>query len=203
MLEENKRRNLRFLVVGTGLAIFLSFLFYSVHQSRTQNNTALVIGTAVVPQKQEQTNAGLPVRLKIPRIHVDASVEYVGLTPDGAMGVPTDPDTVAWFNLGPRPGETGSAVIDGHFGWKDGIPAVFDNVHKLHKGDMLSVEDKNGVTTTFVVRELRLYDQHENAVDVFSSSDGKAHLNLITCTGVWNKNQKSYSERLVVFTDKE
>lgn len=143
------------------------------------------------------------MRLKIPRIHVDASVEYVGLTPDGAMGVPTDPDTVAWFNLGPRPGETGSAVIDGHFGWKDGIPAVFDNVHKLHKGDMLSVEDKNGVTTTFVVRELRLYDQHENAVDVFSSSDGKAHLNLITCTGVWNKNQKSYSERLVVFTDKE
>ncbi|PIZ82226.1 MAG: class F sortase, partial [Parcubacteria group bacterium CG_4_10_14_0_2_um_filter_41_6] len=39
--------------------------------------------------------------------------------------------------------------------------------------------------------------------EVFNSSDGKAHLNLITCTGVWNKEDNAFSERLVVFTDKE
>lgn len=143
------------------------------------------------------------MRLKIPVIGVDSAVIPVGLTSDGAMGVPKGPAEVAWFNLGPRPGENGSAVIAGHYGWENNIPAAFDNLHKLHKGDKISIGDENGVVTTFVVRETRIYGKDEIAPEVFSSSDGKAHLNLITCAGVWNKAEKTRSERLVVFTDKE
>ena len=154
----------------------------------------------IVPQ---QIVSGLPVRIKIPRIHVDAFVEYTGLTSLGAMDVPKGPDDVAWFDLGPRPGEIGSAVIAGHYGWKDNIPAVFDNLSTLHIGDTLSVEDGTGSTTVFVVRKLQLYGEKDNASNVFSSADGKAHLNLITCEGVWNPSKKSYSDRLVIFTDKE
>jgi hypothetical protein len=54
-----------------------------------------------------------------------------------------------------------------------------------------------------VVRGMQTYDQNGNAGGVFSSSDGLAHLNLITCEGTWNAAEKSYSNRLVVFTDKE
>lgn len=151
----------------------------------------------------EQISLGLPVRLKIPRINVDVAVEYVGVTPEGAMGVPKGPAEVAWYKLGPRPGETGSAVIAGHSGWKNNKPAVFDNLNKLQKGDKIYIEDKKGVVVTFVVREKRLYDPNADATDVFTSSDGKAHLNLVTCEGVWDKVSKSYSKRLVVFTDKE
>lgn len=144
-----------------------------------------------------------PVRLKIPVINVDASIEYVGLTSAGAMDVPKGPSDVAWFDLGPRPGEDGSAVISGHYGWKNNIPAVFDYLSKLQKGDQLYIEDENGVVTTFVVRDSRSYGERADATDVFNSSDGKAHLNLVTCEGVWNKLTKSYSKRLVVFTDRE
>lgn len=157
--------------------------------------------TPVLPQ-QAQT-AGLPTRLKIPRINVDADFVYVGLTPDGTMDSPKEPLDVAWFKSGPRPGEIGSAVIAGHFGWKEGKKAVFDNLQELRKGDKLQVEDEKGRVITFVVRELRRYGEHDDASEVFGSSDGKAHLNLVTCQGVWNKKQKSYSERLVVFTDRE
>jgi LPXTG-site transpeptidase (sortase) family protein len=146
---------------------------------------------------------GLPIRLTIPTLHVDAAVEYVGLTPKGAMDVPTGPADVAWFTLGPRPGENGSAVIAGHYGWKNGNPSIFDNVKKLRKGDTVSVVDDTGVTTSFVVRESRSYDPNADASDVFGSSDGKAHLNLVTCEGVWNTISQSYPRRLVVFTDKE
>lgn len=148
-------------------------------------------------------NPGLPVRLKIPRLYVNSAIEYVGLTPDGAVGVPTGPVNAAWFNLGPHPGQKGSAVIVGHYGWKNGIPAVFDNLSKVRKGDKVYVQDASGATITFVVREVRTYGQNEDATAVFTASDGKAHLNLITCSGVWNKAQKSYSTRLVVFTDRE
>lgn len=161
---------------------------------RAQNDT--------MPPPASVASTALPVRLKIPKISVDAQVEYVGLASNGAMDAPKVPPDVAWFNLGPRPGDNGSAVISGHFGWKNGISAVFDNLHKLRKGDMAYVQDEKGITTVFVVRELRQYGQNENDGSVFISSDGKAHLNLITCEGVWSAAKKSYSDRLVVFTDK-
>ena len=146
---------------------------------------------------------GNPMRLKIPKIDVDAAFEYVGVTLDGEMDIPKSPENAAWFDLGARPGEIGSAVVAGHFGWKEGIPAVFDNLNKLSKGDKIFIEDEKGAVTTFVVRETREYGDKDDASAVFGSNDGEAHLNLVTCGGVWNKAEKSYSKRLVVFADKE
>ena len=143
------------------------------------------------------------MHLSIPKINLDAAIEYLGLASSGIMAVPEGPTDVAWFDLGPRPGEAGSAVIAGHEGWRDGIVAAFDDLHELQKGDKVYVEDETGMTTVFVVRGVQTYDQNGDASSVFSSSDGKAHLNLITCEGTWNAAQKSYSNRLVVFTDKE
>lgn len=93
--------------------------------------------------------------------------------------------------------------MDGHAGWKNGIPAVFDNLHTLEKGDSIYVEDEKGVTTTFLVRDIRTYDPKAVAPDVFSSNDGKAHLNLITCEGVWDPVARSSTKRLVVFADRQ
>lgn len=151
----------------------------------------------------KRVSAELPVYIKIPKIKVDTALEYVGLTPDGIMDIPKSPDSVAWFSLGARPGEIGSAVLSGHYGWKNGIQAVFDNLHKLRSGDKIYVEDEKGAIIVFVVREIRKYGQKAYAADVFNSNDGKVHLNLVTCEGAWNKAEKSYSDRLVVFADKE
>lgn len=148
-----------------------------------------------------KSTSGIPVRLKIPAIGVDAAVVPVGLDKDGAMVAPKGPSEVAWFNLGPLPGQNGSAVIAGHFGWKDNIPAVFDSLNELKKGDTILVENDEGRVTAFVVRESRTFGEDENAESVFASSDGKAHVNLITCGGVWNTVEKKYSNRLVVFAD--
>lgn len=142
---------------------------------------------------------GLPVRLTIPRLGVDAAVEKVGLTPDGAMGVPSSPDTVAWFKLGPRPGDKGSAVIDGHSGYAS-VAAVFDDLPSLRKGDLLFVEDAKGVLVRFVVRKSRMFDRDANPSDVFGRKDGR-HLNLVTCTGAWDAAAGTHAQRLVVFTD--
>jgi LPXTG-site transpeptidase (sortase) family protein len=146
---------------------------------------------------------GRPTHLRIPEIKVDAVVEHVGLTSSGAMDAPKIPPDAAWFELGPRPGENGSAVIAGHHGrWKNGEGSVFDDLNKLSEGDKLYIEDEKGATVTFVVRASRRYDPNADASDVFNSNDGGSHLNLIVCDGVWNKVSKSYSQRLVVFTDK-
>ena len=184
-----------------GIAVIASSIVISLFDMPALSSP--ILPPPYVRVMQAQAGVGLPVRLKIPRISVDAAVEHLGLTPQGAMAVPEGPADVAWYDLGPRPGDVGSAVIAGHVGWKDNREAAFDNVSSLHAGDTLSVEDSTGTTTTFVVRELRMYDENQDDSNVFNSSDGKAHLNLIACEGVWNAVTKNYSKRLVVFTDKE
>lgn len=152
-------------------------------------------------QNTGQMDPWLPIRLKISKINVDAPVVYVGLTPGGAMDVSKGPYDVAWFKLGPRPGQKGSAVVAGHFGvWKNGAISVFHNLNKLVKGDVVSIQDDKGVSISFVVRESRIYTPKADASAVFYSSDGKSHLNFVTC--IWDKVSKTYSKRLVVFTDK-
>lgn len=151
-----------------------------------------------------QTKSGLPVRLRIPKIKVNALIKNVGLTATGAMDKPKTPGEVVWFEPGTIPGDSGSAVLAGHYGrWKNGKGSVFDNLNKLKKGDFIYVEDANGLINTFVVREFKVYDKNAKAAEVFISSDGKSHLNLITCGGVWSNFFQSYSKRLVIFADKK
>ena len=182
------------------LAAFVALVF-SVFISRGFSKNSPTIPVIHQPTKTTLV-AGLPVRLQIPKIHVDSVLGQVGLTPAGAVAVPVGPTNAAWFDLGPRPGEVGNAIIVGNYGWKNGIPAVFDKLYSLHAGDLIYVVDGQGVTTTFVVRQIRLYGSTDDPSAVFVSSDGKDHLNLITCEGVWSASEKSYSKRLVVFADK-
>jgi LPXTG-site transpeptidase (sortase) family protein len=163
----------------------------------SNNSTSSVVSVKKVIAK-------IQPRLKIPKIKVDAILESVGLTPDGAVGVPKGPTNAAWFNISPKPGDSGSAVVTGHYGvWKNGTPTIFNNLSKLKSGDKIYVKDENNKTITFVVRKIKIYGPKDNVSEVFTAADGKSHLNLITCQGPWNKATKSYPRRLVVFTDKE
>lgn len=195
-----------------GVALLVLFTLSRHDNYREENPIANLPQVNIIASEQastteiiaslQQEKVGLPIEIKIPSINVEANFVSVGLTPDGAMDIPKGPTEVAWYNLGHRPGDIGSAVIAGHFGWKDGIPAVFDHLDKLQKGDKLYIENEYGTTTTFIVRGSRTYGENEDASEVFVANDGLAHLNLVTCQGVWNKHRKSYSKRLVVFTDK-
>jgi LPXTG-site transpeptidase (sortase) family protein len=198
----SKRTLLITTLVGLILALALVLLYIS--RKPAQNDPAPLTESITTIHESQKISIGLPVRLGIPKIHIDAAIERVGLTSQGDMGAPKGPDDVVWYKFGPRPGETGSAVIAGHYGrWLNGEGSVFDNLNKLKRGDKLYVKDEKGAVSTFVVRELRRYNPNGDDTDVFRSNDGKAHLNLITCEGVWNEAQKTYSNRLVVFADKE
>jgi LPXTG-site transpeptidase (sortase) family protein len=200
----------KILFIVSGVIILLILPIYFILQDsifltgeQKINNLIPIIASTTISYQQEDEDFGLPIQIRIPKIGVDAAIEQVGITSQGEIGVPKGPTGVAWFELGTLPGKRGSAVITGHYGWKDGIAAVFDNLYKLQNEDKVYVHDDKGNVITFVVRESRRYDPKEDASAVFASNDDKAHLNLITCEGVWNKDQQSYSKRLVVFADRE
>lgn len=204
-LAINPKRKL-LVVVFTGVVLLCILLFYVVPKLFIQSvPVPLVVNTAIIPTPApEKIVYGLPIRFKIPTIKIDAVVDPVGLTSGGAMDTSINPDEVAWFKLGTRPGEIGSAVIAGHYGiLKNGKKSLFDNINKLRQGDEIIIEDDKGQVISFIVRESRDYNANADASEIFSSNDGKSHLNLITCEGIWNKILGSYPKRLVVFADKE
>lgn len=200
-----KRRRYKYKLLTIGLLVgCVGCSLYLVHSLGNDEPKAPLPSVAQdTTSKEQPTKAepSFPVRLSIPSIKVDAALDYVGLTPQGDMASPNGPANAGWYTPGPRPGQTGSAVIDGHFGWKDDLPAVFDNLHKVQQGDNLIVKDDRGATTTFIVREIRTFGKDDDASSVFHSNDNKSHLNLITCHGNWSNTQKSFVSRLVVFAD--
>lgn len=189
------------VLVGLGVVLWQNVFVQAVPEVSAVEEMALGKPEARVSTMREST--GVPVRLKIASIDLDAPIEQVGLTADGLMDVPKHPFNTGWYELGPRPGEMGSAAIAGHVDWIDGSAAVFADLNKVQVGDRVTVEDNTGAVVSFLVRDIRTYDAGADAADVFISDDGKAHLNIITCHGAWDKGSQQYSKRLVVFTDKE
>ena len=183
------------------LMLFVGTLLYpEMWMDNKKTDTTLTVHKNVsTPITSEQL--GIPTRLRIPKINVDTVVESVGLTLDDAMDVPKNYKHTAWYNGGPRPGQIGSAVINGHYSWVNGVPTVFADLHLLRYGDTIQVEDQKGIITTFVVKSLQTFKENSDAATVFSSNDGKAHLNIITCQWLWNNTTKRYPYRLVVFAD--
>ena len=160
-----------------------------------------VVPPVAVPEVPANIIPSQPARLQIPRIGVDAKIDFLGLTKAGDMATPNDIADAGWYKLGTVPGNEGSAVIAGHRTGFKGVPGIFTNLGKLQKGDNIIIIDEQKQTIRFVVREIKKYKQNEKPAEVFTSANG-AHLNLITCTGSWSSANNSFSERLVVFADK-
>lgn len=185
------------------LAIILVVVFYFTLQAPDyiEKEKQLIYTDITSTSTQERApQNNLPYKLSIPRLNISSRIQHVGLTPEGLMEVPSSYTDVAWYKAGKRPGEIGSSVIAGHFGTDN---AVFRNLKNIKIGDALNVQNKEGKSISFVVKKIEQYTETEDATQVFLSNDGKSHLNLITCYGVWSKTTKSYPTRLIVFADKK
>lgn len=155
------------------------------------------------PRLEGQTNASgpapavsaTPLQLIIRRLGVDAAVEAVGVSGDGRMETPIQPDHVGWYRFGVRPGDTGDAVIDGHVDWSSG-PAVFHDLESIAPGEEIVVISP-AARITFKVDRKSTYSYRADVPGLFTDQ-GPAQLSLITCTGGWDPYRRVYLRRLVV-----
>ncbi len=155
------------------------------------------IGTSLEISAAQEIS--LPKKLEIPKLKVSADVENVGLTADNNMDAPKNNWSVGWFSPGPKPGETGSAVIAGHLDSQTGKPAIFWNLHQLQAGDYIFIIDDGGNKKRFRVVGSERYDTKNAPLEKIFGAQDDAYLNLITCNGVWDKQERNYDKRLVVF----
>ncbi|MEO8745545.1 MAG: class F sortase [Candidatus Dormiibacterota bacterium] len=137
-----------------------------------------------------------PSRLVIPKINVDAVIEARGLDSQRNMETPTDFRDVAWYKLGPSPGQPGNALINGHVNWWTG-DAVFTKLGQLRTDDEVTVLRADGLPVHFKVTGTQTVDANARIAALFAPSP-VATLTLITCTGVWNPLTQSDTRRLIV-----
>lgn len=151
---------------------------------------------------QQSNPAENPVRLIIPSIGVNASVEHVGILNNGDLATPTaSPWTdVGWYVSGPQPGQQGSAVIDGHLDRPGGYPAIFWNLRYMHVGDIVTVMSASGKSLRFQVTRVASYAPNAAPIQEIFGNGGGTYLNLITCAGDWIPSQHQTTLRLVVYT---
>src|SRR3989344_5850952 len=182
-------------------ALVLLIVFYLVFQGIHKENSSQIMNQDLQSNKPPEEKFGVPLHISIPKIDVEADIEPAGLAKDGTLAVPDGPNGVTWYRDGAKPGEKGSAVVTGHYGpWRSGASSVFDNLHKLEKGDKIYIKEADGKTLTFVVREKKTYKLSDTAAEIFTKDDA-SYLNIITCSGQWLASQKTFTNRLVVFTD--
>lgn len=188
-----------------GVVVALVLAFCTVRMPSKEIPTTAPIQALVLPDKSSKVvvaaaNHGLPKRLQIPALNIDAAILYMGVNKSGAMETPGNAVDVGWYKYGALPGNNGSAVIAGHIDGSKGEPGVFSRLAELKPGDILTVSDNLNGSASFTVKDLKVYDQDEQPDEVFNSSQG-SHLNLITCTGSWDASNHRFLKRLVVFAD--
>ncbi|MGI5837208.1 MAG: sortase domain-bontaining protein [Chloroflexota bacterium] len=149
------------------------------------------------PTKSGVATVAPPKLLRLPTVGIEAAFEFVGLTPEGAMDTPKNPDKVAWYQFGPRPGQPGNAVIAGHVDWAGKVRA-FWWLNRLEPGDVVEIIDQKDNSYSFVIKRKQLYDASTAPVQEIFAGSGAPEITLITCGGVFDHRTRQYLSRLVV-----
>ena len=160
---------------------------------------ALYVAEAIWPVLPQ---VDTPARLVVPSISVDAVIEFVGVTKEGRMDMPTNFTDVGWYVSGPRPGQAGTAVVAGHFDTNRDQNAVFAKLSLLKVGSDIYVKDGSGQKIRFRVTAKEVYDDAKAPLEkIFNQKGFTSRLNLVTCGGTWDEKTQNYSKRLVVYSE--
>lgn len=143
--------------------------------------------------------ADRPRYLSIERIGVkNARILPMGVNAKGELDTPVNIYDVGWYEASGKPGQGDTAIIDGHNGGPHVI-GVFKNTPTLVNGDIITVERGDGVIFRYKVVENKSIPLSE--ADAYmrtaaqSPEPGKESITLISCTGEWSQQQRTYLSR--------
>lgn len=208
--DEGDRRRPSWSAAVTGLAVTAGLLVATVAAA-----VLIVVvvtlavgrpGTAGVPIAQPPAavaeraaeQAADPVRIRIPTIGVDASVDPLLVDENGVLPPPDTFEGTGWWQEGPEPGEVGPAVIAGHVDSFEG-PAVFNRLDQLDDGDEIFVERADGTTATFEAQRTEQHDKDDFPTDAVYGDTPDAQLRLITCGGQFEEADRRYRDNIIVY----
>ena len=143
-----------------------------------------------------------PRYLSIERLGINnARVLPMGINDAGELSTPNNIFDVGWYYSSGKPGNGGTLLIDGHNGGPH-IQGVFKDLPALGEGDIIKIERGDGAVFRYSVIEnktIPLSESNDYMVTAMKSPmQGKESVTLISCTGEWSDQQKTYMSRQFV-----
>ncbi len=144
--------------------------------------------------------ATYPRVIRIPKTNTEARVLALSIAKTGALKAPGNIFDAGWYKDSAKPGEAGAMVVDGHVSGPT-KPGVFKNLGKLVKGDKIEIERGDGQTFTYTVQATKVFDADKLEMSgvMVPYVPGKPGLNIITCSGKYDKETSKYEQRTVVY----
>jgi len=190
--------SIRRILVGAFCGSIAAFLVIASFPGTFEASSGTEPPPSIVPA-DPLSDPREPRRLEIPHLAIDAPVERVGINNRGEMATPRDFDAVGWYRLGPRPGALETAVMAGHVDDGRSLSGVFSRLEETRPGDAMYVKDGEGKRILFRIEEIRSYPYTEVPFEKVFARDDAPRLTLITCTGAWIPELKTYDARLIVY----
>nr|WP_244199706.1 class F sortase [Amycolatopsis thailandensis] len=182
--------------------LFLSFALAGCGSDATPPAAPPATAAAAAPSVAKPFNGIRPTSVKIPKIGAESSLVTVAIDKDGKMSVPTakHPMQAAWYRLSPVPGEVGPAILLGHV---DGNkqPGIFFKLKDVNPGDEVLVERSDGKNLKFVVEKKDQVPKDQFPEEAVYGNTDKPQLRLITCGGVFDKEEHSYKDNVIVYAN--
>ncbi len=159
---------------------------------------------------------GVPDRLKIPSLGVDAPFEPIGLDRSAPvdsqgrhpLGNPRDRTKAGWYADGPRPGSgRGTVLTNGHTYRNNSAIFKEDFASRIAVGQVITIVNDNGSACAYRVQ--RVWREVNSARDyprIVASEhlynfDGPERLFLATCGGSWNSATQNYDDISLLIAD--
>ena len=154
------------------------------------------------PYRPQPMARSRPLALAIPAIGVRARIISLGLAADGSARLPplATPFVTSWYAPGPAPGQRGTAIVFGHVDSAAVGPAVFYNLGRLRRGDLIEVTLADRRTALFRVYAAELYQKARLPAAIYSYTQWPT-LRLITCGGTFDHRTRHYLGNTVVFAE--
>ncbi|GGW49082.1 class F sortase [Streptomyces lucensis JCM 4490] len=140
-----------------------------------------------------------PTSLRIPSLGVDAPVTAIRL--DGSRRLETPPvdrpQLVGWYEGGPTPGESGTAIAVGHRDTTKGA-AVFAGLAQIRPGRPIEARRADGRTAVYTVDRVQVFDKTGFPDEEVYGAARRPELRVITCGGLFSR-RTGYTSNVVVF----
>lgn len=144
-----------------------------------------------------------PKRIVISKIGVDSLVQNVGIDQNQQIAVPNNIHIAGWFIDSVRPGESGLSIIDGHVNGVSSDEGVFKRLNELAEGDTVQIIMGDDSVVDFKVYSNQEIATADSASVLYSQvPEIENQLNLITCTGNFDRTVRQYDKRQITVLER-
>lgn len=192
------------LLVGVGLNAVRNW--YNIQHAGVPTGHTVATESTDAPSEQPVPDSysvppDKPLSIQLPTIKTEGFIQQVGVDKDNQMVVPSNVHMAGWYTKGSLPGDAGLSIIDGHV---HGLYAkgIFYNLGKLKSNDTFTVTYGDKSVRKFKVKTVQTVTTKEADTALFVRDKTiPRQLNLITCTGKFDKDSKTYDSRVIVVAE--